>query len=79
LVTERTALANQTRGLLMEYGVVIAQGIPRLRRELPELVTTETLPTLVRDVVAELRERLLELDRRITEDDPAYRTTSQAE
>jgi transposase len=69
LVTKRTALANQIRGLLMEYGVVIAQGIQRLRRELPELVTTETLPTLVRDVMAELRERLLELDRRITEYD----------
>jgi transposase len=66
LVTERTALANQIRGLLMEYGIVIAQGIPRLRRELPGLLTTETLPELVRDVVAELRERFLELDRRIT-------------
>jgi transposase len=69
LVPERTALANQIRGLLMEYGIVIAQGIQRLRRELPGLLTTETLPELVRDVVAELRERFLELDRRITEYD----------
>ena len=63
LVTERTALANQIRGLLLEYGVVIAQGIQRLRRELPELVTMETLPTLVREVGGELHERLLVLDR----------------
>jgi transposase len=69
LVTERTALANQIRGLLMEYGIVIAQGIQRLRRELPELLTAETLPPLVREVGAELRERLVELDRRITEYD----------
>jgi transposase len=69
LVTERTALANQIRGLLMEYGVVIAQGIQRRRREVPELVTAETLPTLVREVVGELHERLLALDRRITEYD----------
>jgi len=70
LVTERTALANQIRGLLLEYGVVIAQGIQRLRRELPGvLAATETLPALVRDVGAELRERLLELDRRIAEYD----------
>lgn len=69
LVTERTALANQIRGLLMEYGMVIAQGIQRLRRALPELVTTETLPALVREVVGELQERLGELDRRITEYD----------
>jgi transposase len=69
LVTERTALANQIRGVVLEYGIVIAQGIQRLRRELPELVTAETLPELVREVVGELRERLLELDRRITDYD----------
>lgn len=70
LVTERTALANQIRGVLMEYGVVIAQGIQRLRHTLPELLAkTETLPTLVGEVVGELRERLLELDRRIGEYD----------
>jgi transposase len=65
VVTERTALANQSRGLLMEYGIVIAQGIHRLRREVPEVLTKETLPELVREVVEELRERLVELDRRI--------------
>jgi transposase len=70
LVTERTALANQIRGVLMEYGIVIAQGIQRLRRELPErLAAAETLPVLVREVVEELRVRLLELDRRITDYD----------
>lgn len=69
LVTERTALANQIRGLLMEYGMVIAQGIQRLRRELPDVLTSETLPTLVRDVVSELRERLGELDRRVSDYD----------
>lgn len=69
LVTERTALANQIRGLLLEYGGVIAQGIQRLRRVLPDLLTTETLPELVREVVTELRERVLELDRRITDYD----------
>jgi transposase len=70
LVTERTALANQIRGVLMEYGIIIPQGIQRLRRELPErLARAETLPELVREVVGELRERLLELDRRITDYD----------
>ena len=69
LVTERTALANQIRGLLMEYGVVIAQGIQRLRRELPDVLTQERLPALAREVVGELRERLGEWDRRITDYD----------
>jgi transposase len=49
--------------------VVIAPGIQRLRRELPEVLAAETLPPLVRDVVAELRARLGELDRRLTESD----------
>jgi transposase len=70
VVTERTALANQIRGVLMEYGIVMAQGLQRLRRELPERrALAESLPGLVRDVVAELRERVLEVDRRSTEDD----------
>jgi transposase len=67
LVSERTAVANQIRGLLMEYGIVIAQGIQRLRRELPAVLSAEddSLPTLARSVVTELQERLQELDERI--------------
>jgi len=65
LVTERTALANQLRGLLLEYGVVIAQGMQRLRRAVPALTSAETLPALGRAVLRELRERLRELERRI--------------
>lgn len=67
LVSERTAVANQIRGLLMEYGIVIAQGIQRLRRELPAVLgaDNETLPMLARTVVTELQARLLELDERI--------------
>jgi transposase len=37
LGSERTAVANQIRGLLMEYGKVIPPGIQRLRRELPAM------------------------------------------
>jgi transposase len=79
LVSERTALANQIRRLFMGYGIVIAQGIQRLRRELSELLIAETLPELVREVVGDLRERLLELDRRITEYDQRGGATGQAE
>lgn len=67
LVSERTAVANQIRGLLLEYGVAIAPGIQRLRRELPVVLSGEEdgLPTLARTVVSELQARLLELDERI--------------
>jgi transposase len=59
LVSERTAVANQIRGLLMEYGVVIPPGITRLRRELPTVLSAEDggLPPLARTVVTELQAR----------------------
>ncbi len=38
LVKNRTALANQMRGLLLEYGVVIPQGIYRLRKHVPRIL-----------------------------------------
>jgi transposase len=46
LITERTALVNPVRGLLAERGIVIAQGITRLRRQLPAIVEdlTNALP-----------------------------------
>ena len=37
-VQERTALCNQVRGLVAEYGIVLAQGVGTVRRHLPELV-----------------------------------------
>ena len=35
LIKERTALGNQPRGLRAERGIVSAQGITRLRKQLP--------------------------------------------
>lgn len=37
-VRARTAQANQIRGLLSEFGVVIPQGIAHLARRVPELI-----------------------------------------
>ncbi|NIV32182.1 MAG: IS110 family transposase, partial [Anaerolineae bacterium] len=38
LINEQTRLINQTRGLLGEYGQVVAQGRERFIRELPGLL-----------------------------------------
>jgi transposase len=38
LVHNRTALVNQIRGLLTEYGIVIANGVAQLRKKLPEII-----------------------------------------
>jgi transposase len=41
LVKEQTALSNQVRGLLAEYGLVIPQGIAALRRGLAKIVAEQ--------------------------------------
>lgn len=37
-VAHRTALVNQIRGFLLEYGIAFAKGIGHLRRRLPEVL-----------------------------------------
>jgi len=37
-IRERTALGNQLRGLLAEYGIIIPQGVGALKRRLPEIL-----------------------------------------
>lgn len=66
LVAERTALVNQTRGLLAEYGVILPIGITALRRAWAPLLETTALPVLVREICTDLAERLRALDERIT-------------
>jgi transposase len=65
LVAERTALVNQTRGLLAEYGLIVPAGIGALRRTVPGLLETPELPALAREVFADLADRLRAVDERI--------------
>lgn len=67
LVAERTALGNQVRGFLAEYGIVLAQGLRVLRRRLPEILEDagNALPGLAREVLADLGAQLSALDERL--------------
>lgn len=67
VVEERTALVNQVRGLLAEFGLVLPQGRAQVRRALPELLedADNALPDLAREVFAELYERLVDLEQRV--------------
>jgi transposase len=67
MVKTRTALANQLRGLLAEFGLVIPQGLAHLRRQLPELLedAENGLPGLLREELHLQRHRLFELDAQV--------------
>ena len=62
---ERTALLNRTRGLLAEFGVVIARSADRLLAALPGLVEDASLPDPVRTMLLEVREQLVALNARL--------------
>jgi len=67
LIKERTAQANQIRGILGEYGIVMARGIGRLRKEVPWILEDgeNGLTELGRELLADMYQRLRELDDRI--------------
>ena len=67
LVRQRTAKANQIRGLLAEYGVIVPVGINALRRALPEIQedVENGLSDLFRRLLIGLQADLIELDRRV--------------
>lgn len=68
LIKQRTALGNQIRGLLGEYGLCIPQSLSALKRKLVEVLEDgeNELSMTTREVVDGLREELNELEERIT-------------
>lgn len=65
-VKARTALMNELRGLLGEYGVLIAAGRAALGKQIPLVLesgsVTETMKMLAREMYQELRELELRLE-----------------
>ena len=66
-VKARTALANQIRGLLTEYGVVLAPGIRHVRQGVPAIVEDGELdlPPMFRDLLCQLHVYLRQLDEQV--------------
>ena len=64
----RTAQVNQVRGLLAEYGIVVAKGVGHVRRTLPTILedAENRLPDLFRELLGELYEELQRFDERIS-------------
>jgi transposase len=80
VVANRTAQANQMRGLLGEFGIAVPKGLARLRRELPGILedAENGLPVLARQVLCGLLEQLREADARINAYDRQIRTLAEA-
>ncbi|OAT14641.1 transposase [Buttiauxella noackiae ATCC 51607] len=68
MVEQRTALANQHRSLLAEYGIIIPVGIQRLQQQLPDLIedASNSITFTLRRLLSALREDMLALNDRIT-------------
>jgi transposase len=68
-VKARTAQANQIRGLLGEYGLIVPQGIGYIASRVPELIedASNELPGSFRVLVQRLLDHLKEFDRQVDE------------
>jgi len=68
-VKARTAQANQIRGLLGEFGLVMPRGIAHVAKRVPGLIdkASEQLPATLRELIARLLCHLRELDRQVGE------------
>jgi transposase len=67
LMAQRTAVINRLRGMLNEYGLVMARRPASVRRELPELLGDpgNGLTSIARELLGELHEHFLQLEMRI--------------
>lgn len=68
-VKARTAQANQIRGLLAEFGVIVPQGIGHITQRVPMLIedAANELPGVFRLLIQRLLDHLKELDRQVQE------------
>ena len=68
-VKARTAQANQIRGLLSEFGIVMPQGILSIGKRMPDILedAENGLPGTLRKLLERLNDHLKELDRQVAE------------
>lgn len=67
LVKNRTALANEIRGLLLEFGYVIPQGINKITIKLTEVLDEGNLTQMSQQTFSYLKEEFIENDKKIKE------------
>jgi transposase len=67
LMAQRTAVINRMRGMLNEYGIVMARRPGTVRRELPEVLgnSGNGLTSIGRELLQELHAHFMQLEKRI--------------
>lgn len=78
-VSHRTAQANQIRGLLMEYGVVISKSMVSLRQGIPDILEDgdNALTPMFRELLYGLWEEFIRLDKRVATYDAQIKQLSE--
>lgn len=68
VVARRSAQANQIRGLLLEYGIVIPKGIGVVRKAIPGILedAENGLSSRLRELLSELYDEMVHLDERVS-------------
>jgi transposase len=76
LVKARTAQANQIRGLLSEFGLIIPQGIAHISKLVPEILDNagDEVPGVFRELMQRLLDHLKDLDQQVGELERQIRT-----
>jgi len=66
-VAKRTAQANQLRGLLMEYGIVLPKGISHVRKHVPDILedAENNLTPLFRELLQDIYNEIIHSDKRV--------------
>ena len=67
IIASRTAITNETRGLLLEYGIAIPKGLSKLRKTLPEILESisEVLSTEAKMLFSNLYEEIKSCDEEV--------------
>lgn len=67
LVKNRTALANEIRGLLLEFGIIIPQGVNKIVAKLTEILDSNQLSDISHQTFSDLKEEFIVNNNRVKE------------
>lgn len=79
-IRQRTALCNQIRGLMAEYGIILGQGVNNVRKNIPVMLNDDTtqLSGSFKGILTQLKNQLTSLDECIETYDKAIKVSAKS-